>query len=60
MKRSEISTLIKELNQQFVDEISNLPFKPKVREDLKAGFADGARSMLMALIQKGEVKIEED
>lgn len=60
MKKSELSSLLKEVNENYETEIKNLPFKKKQREDLIAGFRDGARSAVIVLQQKGHLQVEED
>lgn len=59
MKRSEIATFLKEMNESFASQMSGLPIKKKALEDMKAGFSDGARITLMSLIEKGHIKVED-
>jgi len=60
MKKEQVGAFLTKLSADFEAEIGQIPtLKKKVREDLAAGFRDGARACLFRLQQAGEVEVEE-
>lgn len=60
MKRSQVTVIVKSLAEEFAKQVGAMPFKKNQREDLVAGFRDGARSTLLHLIELGELTVQED
>jgi len=57
--RTLLNTLTKKLKQEYIDELSKLPFKPKVRETLIDGFSDGVRNGIQHTVRMLGVTILE-
>ncbi len=64
MKRSDMTAFLKKMNDRFAAELGGIPArirpKKKSMEDMKAGFADGARMTILQLIDDGILTLEED
>lgn len=58
--RTILVTLMDTLKEQFAAELDRLPMQKKVREVLKAGFADGVRSGVFNTCKMLEVTIKEE
>lgn len=60
MKREEIGPFLKEIAEQFEAQLKEMgpAFKKKTREDLVAGFKDGARSVLNCLRDAGYLDVD--
>jgi hypothetical protein len=61
MKRSDIGPFLKALGEEFTRQLDALgprAFSKKVKTDLAAGFADGARSALNVLERDGYLEVD--
>lgn len=65
LKKSQVSPLLNDLATSFAEDLKHVggtrfAIKPKVREDMIAGFRDGARSMLLRLQAEGYLTVTDD
>jgi len=65
LKKSQVSPLLNDLATAFAEELKHIggtrfAIKPRAREDMTAGFRDGARAMLLRLQADGYLTVTDD